>query len=142
MIYSSVTSLKLFFFFLQPMFLYDPSPVLNQSYLPSNMRSGPPDGPPPSATPPMQALQASYGNFGGSVGSHNQSVYPTGSNQGGNLQPLHVAVAPNPQALQNMQSATPHLGFQFASPALGVQGYNSQVRSYLLRSLITQLIGR
>ncbi|CAL8143706.1 unnamed protein product [Orchesella dallaii] len=97
---------------------------LGQSYLSSGMRSGPPGGPPPPATPPVQALQASSTYYSGSSGNQT-GVYPTGSNQGGNMQQLHVAVA-NPQGIPGMHNANPQYGLQFPTQ-MSLQGYNQQV---------------
>lgn len=102
-----------------------------QNYISSGIRSAPPSGPPPSATPPVQALQATSQYYSSNAGNQ---VYH-GSNQQGNLQQLHVAVAPNPQALQNLQTATQQLGLQFQAP-LNMQQYNQQVHFFLLLLLV------
>jgi len=84
---------------------FDPNqqPVLSlgQNYLSGGMRSGHGGGPPPSAPTPPQGLPSSspyYGTSGNQGG-----MYPGGSSQGGNLQPLHVAVPPGTQGIQNLR---------------------------------------
>ncbi|ODN06430.1 Protein PRRC2C [Orchesella cincta] len=104
---------------------------LGQSFMSSGMRSGPPGGPPPPATPPVQAIQASSSYYSGSSG--NQSgVYPTGSNQGGSLQQLHVAVA-NPQGMPGMHNANPQFGL--FPTQMSLQGYNQQAAASTVSAL-------
>jgi len=92
----------------------------------SGIRSAPgPTGPPPPATPPVQTMQPSSTYYSGNASNQ---VYHAGSNQGGNLQQLHVAVGPNPQALQNLQTATQQYGLQSLQfQSMNLQGYNQQV---------------
>jgi hypothetical protein len=106
---------------------------LGQNYLSTGIRSGPPGGPPPSATPPVQALQASSSYYSGSSGNQT-GVYPSGSAQGQTLQQLQIAVAPNPQALQNLQNASQHFNLQYQSP-LNIPGYNSQAAAATVSAL-------
>lgn len=91
----------------------------------SGIRSAPPTGPPPPATPPVQGIQGSSTFYSSNAASQ---VFP-GTNQGSGIQQLHVAVAPNPQALQNLQTATQQYGQQFQIPGYNqLQGYSQQVR--------------
>ncbi|XP_021950023.1 uncharacterized protein LOC110847393 isoform X4 [Folsomia candida] len=103
---------------------YDPSQqVLNfggQSYVSSGMRNAPP----PSATPPVQGMQGSSNYYSGNASN---AVFP-GSNQGSGLQQLHVAVAPNPQALQNLQTATQSIQ-QYGQQQFQITGFN-QLQGY------------
>lgn len=81
----------------------------------------------------MQGMQGSSNYYSGNASNQ---VYP-GSNQGGGLQQLHVAVAPNHQ-LQNLQTATQQYGQQFQIPGFSqLQGFSQQVGCYLLITLLS-----
>lgn len=85
---------------------FDPNqpPVLNlgQNYLSGGLRTGHAGGPPPPATPPVQGLQSSSPYYGSAGSQTGMSGMYGGSSQGGNM-PLHVAVAPGSQGLQNLR---------------------------------------
>lgn len=82
------------------------------------------NAPPPSATPPVQGMQGSSNYYSGNASN---AVFP-GSNQGSGLQQLHVAVAPNPQALQNLQTATQSIQ-QYGQQQFQITGFN-QLQGY------------